>query len=132
MQNTVRRSFKVFDEINAANEIWNVYQYMLKLASQTIGKFCLGLDFGHFNTLDSPVDPIIHNIAAMLVLNKRVTTRGEWYRALPFRDPKRLKDMQRRTYERLQGAMDKIDSRDRPNLPLANAAPTSNIYSRLP
>jgi hypothetical protein len=51
---------------------------MLKLSSQTIGKFCLGLDFGHFNTLDSLVDPIIHDISAMLVLNKRVTTRGEW------------------------------------------------------
>jgi cytochrome P450 len=122
MQNTVRGSFKVFDEMDAANETWNVYQYMLKLASQTIGKFCLGLDFGHFNTPDSPVDPIIHDIAAMLVLNKKVTARGEWYGALPFGDPKRLKDMQRRTYERLQGAMDTVDSRDRPDLPLADAA----------
>ncbi|KFY77980.1 hypothetical protein V499_02750 [Pseudogymnoascus sp. VKM F-103] len=122
MEQTVRGSFKVFDAIDAAGETLNVYQYMHKLAAQTIGKFCLGLDFGHFNEPDSPVDPIIHDIADMLLLNKKVTARGDWYGALPFGDPKRLKDMQQRTYSRLQGAMDTVDSRDKPDLPMADAA----------
>jgi cytochrome P450 len=122
MEKTVRSSLKVFDAMDEAGETWNVYQYMLKLASQTIGKLCLGLDFGHFDSPDSPVDPIIGDIASMLVLNKRVTSKGDWYAALPFGEPKKLKDMQRRTYERLQGAMDTVDSKDKPDLPLHEAA----------
>ncbi|KIW95437.1 uncharacterized protein Z519_04021 [Cladophialophora bantiana CBS 173.52] len=122
MQRAVRSSLPVFDAMDEANESWNVYQYMLKLASQTIGKFCLGLDFHHFDSPDSPLDPIVDDISAMLVLNKRVTSRGEWYGALPFGDAKRLKEVRHRIYSRLQTAMDSVEQRDTSDLPLSEAA----------
>ncbi|GLI77783.1 hypothetical protein PoHVEF18_006077 [Penicillium ochrochloron] len=48
MQECVRKSFAVFDEHDSRDQSWNVYQYMEKLASQTIGKFSLDTDFQHF------------------------------------------------------------------------------------
>jgi cytochrome P450 len=45
MQKCVRKSFAVFDELDSRDQSWNVYQYMVKLASQTIGKFSLDTDF---------------------------------------------------------------------------------------
>lgn len=122
MQSAVRSSLPVFDAMDQANESWNVYQYMLKLSSQTIGKFCLGLDFHHFDNQDSPLDPIVADISAMLVLNKRVTSRGDWYGALPFGDPKRLKEVRLRIYSRLQAAMDAVEQKDTADLPLSDAA----------
>ncbi|KAJ5102697.1 hypothetical protein N7532_003226 [Penicillium argentinense] len=91
MQECARRSFAVFDELDSQDQSWNVHQYMVKLASQTIGKFSLGTDFEHFTSIDAPLHPIVTNIASLLSRNKKVTARGEWYRHLPFGDPARLK-----------------------------------------
>jgi len=46
MQSCVHKSFKIFDQLDERGESWNVYQFMVKLASETIGKFALGVDFG--------------------------------------------------------------------------------------
>ena len=106
MQNCARKSLPVFDELDAREESWNVYQYMVKLASQTISSFSLGTDFGHFDSVDAPLHPIATNIANLLSLNKKVTARGEWYSHLPWGDPARLRQVQRTIYTLLQEAVD--------------------------
>jgi hypothetical protein len=50
----------VFDALNEKDEAWNVYQYMLKLGSQAVGKLTLGLDFEHFTSPDAPVHEMVH------------------------------------------------------------------------
>lgn len=111
MQNCVRKSLPIFDELDSRDESWNVYQYMVKLASQTIGSFSLGKDFGHFDSIDTPLHPIVTNIAALLSLNKKITSRGEWYRHLPFGDPARLKSVQQTIYSLLQESVDEVATR---------------------
>ncbi|TGZ77671.1 cytochrome P450, partial [Ascodesmis nigricans] len=124
MEHTVRESFKVFDALDDRGETWNAYQYMLKLASQTIGKFALDLDLGQFETPESPLHPIVTNIAALLHLNKAITARGEWYRYLPFGDPKKLRQVQQTTYSILQECIDRCLARqtDARDIPLHEAA----------
>lgn len=108
MQNCGRKSLPVFDELDSREESWNVYQYMVKLASQTISSFSLGTDFGHFDSVDAPLHPIVTNIAKLLSLNKKITARGEWYRHLPWGDPARLRQVQHTIYKLLQEAVDEI------------------------
>lgn len=124
MQDTVRTSFPVFDALDERGESWNAYQYMLKLASQTIGKFALDLDLGQFETPESPLHPIVTNIASLLHLNKAITARGEWYRYLPFGDPKKLREVQQVTYGILQDSVDRCLARqtDSKDIPLNQAA----------
>ncbi|KAF2743852.1 cytochrome P450 [Sporormia fimetaria CBS 119925] len=122
MQETVRSSFKVFDELDEREESWNVYQYMLKLASQTIGKFALAKDFHHFDAVDSPLFPLVTNIANLLSLNKKVTARGEWYRHLPFGDPAKLRASRSMVYQQLQEAVDNVKDLTNRDLPLNEAA----------
>jgi cytochrome P450 len=110
MQSCVRSSFPVFDEMDSRGEAWNAYQYMVKLASQTIGKFALGMDFGHMDGVDAPTHPLVSNIINMLALNKKVTTRGGWYQYLPFGDAAELKRVQQTTYSMLEEAVDKAPS----------------------
>jgi hypothetical protein len=84
MEASVKDSFKVFDKLDEDGEAWNVYQYMLKLASQTVFKFALGYDAHHFDDPDSPLNALVILIAQSLSLNKKVTSRGEWYGKLGF------------------------------------------------
>jgi cytochrome P450 len=99
MQKTVEDAFKVFDELDERGEAWNVYPYMLKLGSQAVGKLVLGVDFHHFSAVDARLHEMVMLIAEGLELNKKVTSRGAWYAALPFGDPKRLRDMRGRIFE---------------------------------
>ncbi|KAH7018644.1 cytochrome P450 [Macrophomina phaseolina] len=94
MQRTVEKAFDVFDELDANGEAWNVYQYMLKLGSEAVGKLVTGMEFGHFASVDAPTHRMVMNIAESLELNKKITSRGNWYAALPFGDPKRLRVVQ--------------------------------------
>jgi hypothetical protein len=84
MEASVKDSFKVFDKLDEDEEAWNVYQYMLKLASQTVFKFALGYDAHHFETPDSQLNELVILIAQSLSLNKKVTSRGDWYGKLGF------------------------------------------------
>ncbi|BAE57130.1 hypothetical protein AFCA_002909 [Aspergillus flavus] len=122
MQNCARKSLPVFDELDGRDESWNVYQYMVKLASQTIGSFSLGKDFGHFDSVDSPLHPIVTNIANLLSLNKKITARGEWYRYLPFGDPARLRHVQHTIYTLLQEAIDEVAGSGIADAPMNEAA----------
>ncbi|KAJ5825926.1 Cytochrome P450 [Penicillium riverlandense] len=122
MQECVRKSFAVFDELDARGQSWNVYQYMVKLASQTIGKFSLGTDFEHFTNIDAPLHPIVTNIANLLSLNKKVTARGEWYRHLPFGDPARLKQVQHTIYSLLQENIARVKGSKISGMSMADAA----------
>lgn len=63
MQNSVKDSFRVFDKLDEDDEAWNVYQYMLKLASQTVFKFALGYDAHHFDNPDSKLNELVVLIA---------------------------------------------------------------------
>ncbi|OBT38555.1 hypothetical protein VE00_10901 [Pseudogymnoascus sp. WSF 3629] len=122
MQQCVRDSFSVFDALDEQDRSFNVYQYMIKLASQTIGKFSLNMDLGHFSSVDAPLHPIVTDIANLLSLNKKVTARGEWYRWLPFGDPKKLQEVQKHTYSILQEAIDNAAKAVASDLPLNDAA----------
>ncbi|RGP73152.1 cytochrome p450 oxidoreductase [Fusarium longipes] len=107
MQRTVESSFKVFDELDEKGEAWNVYQYMLKLGSQAVGKLVLGMDFAHFEQVDSPLHEMVLKIAENLELNKRVSSMGAWYAKMPFGDPKKV----RQTMDRIMEMMDESIAR---------------------
>lgn len=84
MQESVEKTFPVFDEFDQKGLGFNVYQYMVKLSGQTLGQFVLGMDFHHWDSMASQPHEIIHILTAILELNKAVQTRGNWYRYLPF------------------------------------------------
>ncbi|KAK3372730.1 cytochrome P450 [Podospora didyma] len=122
MQECVRSSFPIFDELDSRGEAWNVYQFMVKLASQTIGKFAFGKNLGHFDSVEAPAHPLITNIVNMLSLNKKVTARGEWYRSLPWGDSAKLKAVQKTVYAQMKEAVDDAPSSGIANLPFGEAA----------
>ncbi|PFH58277.1 hypothetical protein XA68_13924 [Ophiocordyceps unilateralis] len=121
MLNCVEQSFKVFDELDKQDEAWNVYPYMLKLGSQTIGKLVLGMDFNHFTSPDAPLHEMVRGIAEALQLNKRVASMGSWYQHMPFGDPKRLRQIWARLSELLEESVRKA-SKGEKNLDLQDAA----------
>lgn len=92
MQKTVEDAFSVFDELDARDEAWNVYPYMLKLGSQAVGKLVLGIDFKHFTAVDARPHEMVILIAQSLELNKKISSMGSWYSHLPFGDPQRLRE----------------------------------------
>lgn len=122
MQRTVEDSFRVFDELDEQGEAWNVYQYMLKLGSQAVGKLVLGMDFNHFESVDAPIHKMVMSIAETLTLNKKVTSRGNWYASLPFGDPKRLKDLQAEMEHMLDDAIARVKGSGVEDLELQEAA----------
>lgn len=105
MQTTVEQSFNVFDELDANGEARNVYQYMLKLGSQAVGKLVLGMDFNHFTSPGAPMHRMVVLISEMLELNKKVTSYSSWYASLPFGDPKKLRQVRAEIDELLEGSL---------------------------
>ncbi|KAJ5241149.1 uncharacterized protein N7469_002740 [Penicillium citrinum] len=122
MQKTVEDSYKVFDDLDEKGESWNVYQYMLKLGSQAVGKLTLGLDFEHFNTTDAPLHEMVHSIAESLSLNKKVTSKGDWYGRLPFGDPQRLRTVNSRIEQMVEKSIEQAVRGGVEDLPLQDAA----------
>ncbi|RDW93855.1 cytochrome P450 [Aspergillus mulundensis] len=122
MQATVEDAFKAFDALDEAQEAWNVYQYMLKLGSQAVGKLTLGIDFEHFTSPDAPVHEMVHAIAELLSLNKEVTSRGDWYAMLPFGPPKRLRNLKARIEEMVEESVQNAARGGVSDLPLQEAA----------
>lgn len=121
MQKTVEKSFKVFDELDQMGEAFNVYQYMLKLGSQAVGKLILGMDFGHFEEVDSSLHEMVLKIAQNLELNKKVSSMGAWYAHMPFGDPKKMRQIQGRIGELMSESIAKA-SRGKADLELQDAA----------
>lgn len=122
MQKTVEEAFQVFDALDEQGEAWNVYQYMLKLGSQAVGKLTLGLDFHQFTAVDSPLHDMVHMIAEVLSLNKKVTSRGNWYGRLPFGDPQRLKNLRREVEQMVEESIRNAERAGVEDLPLQDAA----------
>jgi hypothetical protein len=115
-------SFPVFDELCERGEAWNPYQYMLKLSSAAVGKIVLGQDFHHFDSLDAPMHRLPMAIAESLVLNKKVSTMGEWYSHLPFGDPKKLRDLGQEIADTIITSMKEAKGSGTEDLPLQEAA----------
>ncbi|KAB8217542.1 cytochrome P450 [Aspergillus novoparasiticus] len=122
MQQTVEDAFKVFDHFDENGEAWNVYQYMLKLGSQAVGKLVLGIDFNHFSSPDAPPHELIQIIAESLSLNKKVTARGDWYAKLPFGDPQRLRNIRYRIFDIVNQSIQNASRNGVEDLPLQDAA----------
>ncbi|KAL4786958.1 cytochrome P450 [Aspergillus varians] len=122
MQRTVEDAFTVFDAMDEKDEAWNVYQYMLKLGSQAVGKLVLGLDFRHFVAPDAPVHEMVHEIAEMLLLNKEVTSKGDWYGKLPFGVPKRLRTIKAHIEDMVGESIQSAEKGGVSDLPLQEAA----------
>ncbi|KAE8417271.1 cytochrome P450 [Aspergillus pseudocaelatus] len=122
MQETVEDAFKVFDAFDAQGEAWNVYQYMLKLGSQAVGKLTLGLDFQHFATPDAKLHEMVNLIAELLSLNKKVTSKGDWYAKLPFGEPQKLKQIKARIVEMVEESIRSAERGGVVDLPLQDAA----------
>ncbi|GIK00086.1 hypothetical protein Aspvir_004101 [Aspergillus viridinutans] len=122
MQKTVEDACTIFDQLDEKGEAWNVYQYMLKLGSQAVGKLTLGLDFEHFSSADAPIHEMVHLIAEVLSLNKKVTSKGDWYASLPFGDPKRLKDTKARIEQLVEESVQNAQRGGVEDLPLQDAA----------
>jgi cytochrome P450 len=125
MQKTVEDAFNVFDELDERNQAWNVYPYMLKLGSQAVGKLVLGFDFNHFTSVDARPHELVMLIAESLELNKKVSSRGDWYAALPFGDPKRLRDMKERIRTLMEEPIQKAKRGGIHDLDLQDAALTA-------
>lgn len=122
MQKTVEDSFEVFDALDEQGEAWNVYQYMLKLGSQAVGKLTLGMDFQHFGSSDAQLHEIVHLTAELLSLNKKVASKGDWYGRLPFGDPQRLRVVKSRIEELVGNSIKEAESGGVEDLPLQDAA----------
>lgn len=122
MNTELRVSLPVFDELEKSDEAWNVYQYMLKLSSATVGKIMLGKDFEHFTSVDAPLHRIPLAIAQTLALNKKITSMGEWYSHMPFGDPKRLKDLQTFMWAEITKSIEESESSGTEDLPFQDAA----------
>ncbi|KAE8362814.1 cytochrome P450 [Aspergillus caelatus] len=122
MQETVEDAFKVFDAFDEQGEAWNVYQYMLKLGSQAVGKLTLGLDFQHFATPDAKLHEMVNLIAELLSLNKKVTSKGDWYAKLPFGEPQKLKQIKARIVEMVEESIRSAERGGVIDLPLQDAA----------
>jgi len=80
------------------------------------------VDFGHFDSADAKLNPIVTSIVGMLSLNKKVTARGEWYRILPWGDSARLREVRKQTYALLNEAIDAAPVSGITDLPIADAA----------
>lgn len=126
MEASVKDSFTVFDQLDEQDEAWNVYQYMLKLAAQTVFKFALGYHAHHFDNPDSPLSELVILIAQSLSLNKKVTSRGSWYAKLdsvPFTAANELKNVNARTWRLINEAIENAPKGDtEEDLPLHSAA----------
>jgi cytochrome P450 len=122
MQKTVEDACTVLDQLDEQGEAWNVYQYMLKLGSQAVGKLTLGLDFQHFSSANAPIHEMVHLIAEVLSLNKKVTSKGDWYASLPFGDPKRLRDTKLRIEQLVEESIQEAQRGGVEDLPLQDAA----------
>lgn len=129
MQKSVEKAFEVFDDLETRGEAFNVYQYMLKLGSQAVGKLVLGMDFQHFDSTEQPIHKMVVLISEMLELNKQVSSRGSWYAALPFGPPKRLRETRAEIDELLIESLHKMESSGTEDLELQEAALTASCIA---
>ena len=122
VQRTAESFYPVFDELDKRGEAWNVYPYMLKLVSSAIGKLILNQEFSSSDDVDAPPAPIVSALENLVALNKRVTSRGQWYSHLPFGEPKKLKELNLEVRKMIEEAINSCDELGVEDLPMADAA----------
>ncbi|KAK3934590.1 cytochrome P450 [Diplogelasinospora grovesii] len=123
MQQAIEESFGVFDELDKRGLAFHVYQYMFKLAGQIIYRLVLGLDLGHFKTVDTPPHEIIHKLGEYMLLMKKTSLSPKWFKYLPFGDHRRLAEVKRHTWALVDEAIDKAEvGGNGEDLPIREAA----------
>jgi cytochrome P450 len=108
MQQAIEESFSVFDELDAQDKAFHVYQYMFKLAGQIIYRIVLGLDVGHFKTIDAPAHEIIHLLGEYMSLMKKTSLSPQWYKYLPYGNHRRLAEVKKRAWTLVDEAIDRV------------------------
>lgn len=109
MRQAIEESFSVFDELDRQGKAFHVYQYMFKLAGQIIYRIILGLDVGHFETVDTPPHEIIRLLGEYMSLMKKTSLSPQWFRHLPFGDHRRLAEVKARAWALVDEAIDKAE-----------------------
>lgn len=122
MQACIESALPIFDKLEEEEESWNVYQYMVKLGAETIGKVVLGMDFDHFKEVDSGLHPFVRAIVEVLSLNKKIASKGEFFAHLPFGDPKKLKEIQDWEASEVDKVIQNTKAGGTEDLPLQDAA----------
>ncbi|KAE9569495.1 Cytochrome P450 4F4 [Colletotrichum fructicola] len=123
VQACVDRSFKVFDELDDKELAFNVYQYTFKMAGEIIWKVILGMDLGHFDSIDSKPHETIRLLGEYLSLMKKTSLRGSWYGYLPFGTPKRLRLVRQLLWDGVaKGIEESMPEETPPDLPMKDAA----------
>ncbi|KAF2167843.1 hypothetical protein M409DRAFT_53802 [Zasmidium cellare ATCC 36951] len=122
VQQRVRESFAVFDELEDQGQAFNVYHYMTKMAGQVICELVLGWDVKHFTTKNAPVHEIISTLGKYLQLNRKVQTKGDWYQCLPFGDPAELAKVRKHLYGLVEAAVEGSKRGGSKDLPIHSAA----------
>src|SRR4051812_19409353 len=95
---------------------------MLKLGSQAIGKLILGMELSYFNSVDALIYKMVLGIMEALELNKKITSRGNWYALLPFGDPKHLREVNHEIETMLEEAIMNVVGSGVEDLELQDAA----------
>ncbi|TQN70643.1 Cytochrome P450 4F5 [Colletotrichum shisoi] len=118
----VERSFNVFDELDERELAFNVYQYTFKLAGEIIWKVILGMDLGHFDSIDTKPHETIRLLGEYLSLMKKTSMRGSWYGYLPFGTPKRLKVVRQLLWNGVAKGIEESAKTAAGDLPMRDAA----------
>lgn len=94
VRESARAIFPVFDEFEEKKVAFNVYQYMFKMAGQIVWRVMVGQDLQHFaKGANTPPGLPIRIFGEYLRRMKQMSLRPKWYGALPFGEPKKLKDV---------------------------------------
>ncbi|KAM0812549.1 putative Cytochrome P450 [Seiridium cardinale] len=110
IQRAVQDSFRAFDELDDKDLAFHLYQYMFKLGGQIVYKVVLGLDVGHFDSVDSKPHEIIHLMGSYLSLMKQTSLSPQWYKYLPFGKYRQLAHVRNRLWGRIDDAIRDVDS----------------------
>ncbi|KAI1811939.1 cytochrome P450 [Poronia punctata] len=130
MQAATEQSFAVFDELDSLGKAFNAYHYMFKVAGQIIYRVVLGLDVGHFKSIDTKPHEIIHLLGEYMHLMKKTSLSPPWYKYLPFGDIRRLERVRTRAWGLVQDAIDNCEAEgDGKDLPIKEAALQSSCIA---
>ncbi|KAG9186001.1 hypothetical protein G6011_02557 [Alternaria panax] len=121
----ITSSFNILDQTESLGQAFNVFKYASKLASKISAKLVLGVDLNHFDSLDTPLHPMMELIERAVKLNTRLQVRGKWYSHLPFGDPALLRQSLKEAYGYIDQAILDCAREDATNLSLQVAATDS-------
>ncbi|KAI0448685.1 putative cytochrome P450 monooxygenase [Xylaria acuta] len=120
IQEAAQSIFTAFDELAESDLAINVYQSMVKLASQIIWRVVLDQDLKHFETPNTPPSLSIRLFGQYLSLMKKASLRPQWFKYLPFGDAVRLKLVSQQLFDICEDAMSTSVDKDGPLLSLSD------------